>query len=286
MNGLAAASHARDPLYERTPVMLTRARSNRRGTAAMEFAMVAPIMVTMVWGVYDVARALVAWEETCRAAEAVAQAAEKMSITNRVYPNGNSKAGEPISALTATQMQAAMSSIYAQMPWLNLGAGNGSLNGGYSVTLSGVAFTPLCAANSANTCQPQAPNVLWSSYLTEGGAQLLTPAKAGISLYRACGPLLPVAQFPNNSTQLLYMIDANLVNNGVQNLNLIPQVVADVQYQFTPTFPLLSGKTFTFWASASFPAPLGGDDQEIVFDKTNSGGVDGTVEDCAGGGAV
>ncbi len=261
--------------------MLRQVRSARRGVAAMEFAMVAPIMVTLVWGVYDVSRALVAWEETCRAAEAVAQAAEKMSVTNKDYPKGDPRAGSPITSLTAAQMQAAMTSIYAQMPLLNLGNNTGSFRGNYSVTLSSVAYLPLCPANNTNTCPPQAPWVVWSSYLTEGGGQMLTPANAGISLYRVCGALAPVAQFPNDSTQLLKMIDPTLVNNGVQNLNLIPQVVADVQYVFKPTFPLLGGKTFTFWASASFPAPLGGDDQIIVFNKTGSGGVDGTVEDCA-----
>jgi hypothetical protein len=127
------------------------------------------------------------------------------------------------------------------------------------------------------------PQVLWSSYLNEGGAQLLTPANSKTSLYRVCGPLNPVAQFPNNGSQLLDMIDPNMVAGGVTTLNLIPQVVADVQYVFTPTFPLLSNQSFTFWASASFPAPVGGDDQEIVFNKTGSGGTDGIVEDCPGG---
>jgi Flp pilus assembly protein TadG len=265
------------------PLAVLRAlRSARHGVAAMEFAMVAPVMVTFVWGVYDVVRALVAWEETCRAAEAVAQAAEKMSYTGTSYPPGSQNAGAPMTSLTATQMQAAMSSIYSQMPWLNLGSNTGPLRGNYSVTLSGVAFTPLCPAKSSNNCQAQTPTVLWSSYLTEGGAQLLTPSNSQISLYRVCGPLVPVAQFPNNGSQLLDMINPNMVANGVTNMNLIPQVVADVQYIFTPSFPLLSKTSFTFWASASFPAPVGGDDQQIVFNKTGSGGVAGTVEDCGG----
>jgi Flp pilus assembly protein TadG len=259
--------------------MMSARKSPRSGVAAMEFALVAPIMVTLIWGVYDISRALVAWEQTYHAAEAVAQAAEKLSITNTNNPDGT-----PITSLTASQMQDAMSSIYAEMPWLNLGDGTGSLTGSYSVTLSGVEYAPRCPANATNTCAPQVPNVLWSTYLTQGGSQLLTPATSPISLYRVCGLLLPVAQFPNNNTQLLYMIDPTLVKNGVQNVNLIPQVVADVQYNFAPSFPILAGKTFTFWASASFPAPLGGDDQAIVFNETGSGG-NGIVENCPGGGA-
>jgi Flp pilus assembly protein TadG len=263
--------------------MLSRARSRRSGVAAMEFALVAPVMGTLLWGVYDVARALIAWEETYHAAEAIAQAAEKMSITTRNYTGGG-----PITALTATQMQNAMSTIYAEMPWLNLGNGTGALTGSYSVTLSGIVYSPVCPANTTNTCAAQTPTVIWSSYLTEGGAQLVSPSEeTPDALYRLCGPLIPVAQFPDKNTQLLYMIDPNMVAGGVKNLNLIPQVVADVHYVFTPTFPLLAGKTFNFWASASFPAPLGGDDQAIVYDETNSGdGTTGAVENCAGGNSV
>ena len=253
---------------------------DRSGVAALEFAVVAPIMLLLIWGVYDTARALVAWEETYHVAQAVAQAAEKLSVTANQYKNG-----KPITSLTAQQMQNAMSSIYAEMPWLNLGAGTGTLTGKYAVTLSGVAFLPLCPANSTNTCKAQTPNVLWSAYLTEGGGQMLQPnAGNPNSLYRLCGPLTPVAQFPNNSSQLLDMIDPNMAGLGNTTVNLIPQVVSDVQYVFTPTFPLLSHFTYTFYASATFPAPLGGDDQEIVFDATDSGA--NSVENCAQGGSL
>jgi hypothetical protein len=73
---------------------------------------------------------------------------------------------------------------------------------------------------------------------------------------------------------------------GSTTINVIPQVVADVVYVFKPSFPLLSGRTFTFYASATFPAPLGGDDQAIVLDATNSGTLSSNVENCSGGGAV
>jgi Flp pilus assembly protein TadG len=258
---------------------------DRRGVAAMEFALIAPAMLLMIWGVYDLSRALLAWEETVHAAQAIAQAAEKLSITPSNYPGG-----QPITALTATQMQTAMSSIYAEMPWLNLGDSTGTFKGNFTVTLSGVAFMPLCPALNAKNglCVfPQVPTVLWSSYLTEGGSQLLTPPPPpnNTALYRLCGALLPVPQFPNNNTQRLFMMDPDLVPNGANNkLVLPPQVVADVQYTFTPTFPLLAGKTYTFYASASFPAPVGDNDQEIVFDKSDS--LANVVEDCQGGGSI
>ncbi len=250
------------------PCGFSPARQDRRGTAAMEFAIIAPVMVTLIWGVFDLARALVAWEETYHAAEAIAQAAEKLSVTNSNYP-GTTK---PLTALTASEMQDAM--------WLNLGQGTGAFTGGFAVTLSGVSFEPLCVASVNTPCPVQKPNVLWSSYLSQGYGQLLQPPQNNPKLYwRLCGYLQSVAKFPNDNTQLTVMIDPNKVPGGVTNLINIPQVVADVQFSYSPSFPLLSNFSYTFYASATFPAPLGGDDQEIVYDARSPG----NVESCANG---
>jgi hypothetical protein len=179
-------------------------------------------------------------------------------------------------------MQDAMSTIYAEMPWLNLGQGNGAFTGSYAVTLSGVSFEKRCVAQVPNNCAPQTPNVLWSSYLSQGYGQLKAPPPNNPKLlWRLCGSLKPVAKFPNDSTQLTVMIDPNQVIGGVTNLIDIPQVVADVQFSYSPSFPLLSAFSYTFYASATFPAPLGGDDQEIVYDQLHSPGAN--VESCANG---
>ncbi len=239
---------------------------DRRGVAALEFALVAPVMVLLFWGVYDLARALIAWEETCASAQQIAQAAEKLSVT----------AGSSMTSLTSTQMQDAMTTIYAQMPGLDLGRGSGSMTGAFAVTLSGIAYKPLCAASAG--CGRQAPSTLWSSYLTEGGAQL-NAAPVTAPLLRRCGGLTPAATFPDDDTQLLVMIVPAAAP-------LTPQVVADVQYVFTFSLPLLallpglngagSGQV-TFHASASMPAPYGDNIQEITF---NSSGPPGNVVVC------
>ncbi len=246
----------------------------------MEFAIIAPAIVTMCWGVYDLGRALIAWQETTLAAEAVAQAAEKLSVTGNV----DATSGAPILALTSQRMQDAMTSIYASMPFLGLGDHSGSFTGNYSVTLSGVAYTPPCPASAQGpgACvSPQIPQVIWSAYLDEGGTQLMQPPVTALALVqRACGaPAVISGNFPNNGQQLQTLTDVNKSGAGGTDVVLIPQVVADVQYVFTPTFPLI-GRSFTFWASASFPAPLGGDDQPIVFDLTHSTSHQGAVVNC------
>jgi Flp pilus assembly protein TadG len=250
------------------------------GVAAMEFAIIAPVVLMMIWGVYDAGRALIAWEETTHAAEAIAQAAEKLSVTGNV----DATSGAPVLALTSQRMQDAMTTLYAEMPFLGLADNSGSFNGNVSVTLSGVTYNPPCPASQQGpgACvTPQIPQVVWSAYLVEGGAQLLAPPLTPLaSVQRACGtPPYITGNFSDNANQLLTLTDVNKAGAGGTDTVLIPQVVADVHYVFIPTFPLI-GRSFTFWASASFPAPLGGDDQPIVLDLTHSTAFQNAVVNC------
>jgi hypothetical protein len=123
--------------------------------------------------------------------------------------------------------------------------------------------------------------VIWSAYLAQGGPLLLAPpARTAASLLRACGaPVNILANFSNDTTQLQTLLDVNKAGAGTTNVTMAPQVVADVQYVFTPTFPLMT-HNFTFWASASFPAPLGGNDQPILLDLTHSTAFLSTVVSC------
>ncbi|HTZ69673.1 MAG TPA: TadE family protein [Acetobacteraceae bacterium] len=246
----------------------------RRCVAAMEFALVAPIMALMALGVYDLGRAFVVWEQLNDAAEAIAEAGEKLSIT---VMNGT-----PDTYLTQPQMQAAMSTIYAELPGLNWGNGSGSLTGSFAVTLSSVVYLQpnQLPCTSINNCQPQTPYVLWSDYFTESDSGQLntTNQQTGpnaYTLWRACGSLLAVPQFPNNDTQLQYMATPTLPSN----LPLIPQIVADVRYKFVPAFPMtgvLAPNGITLWASATLPAPIGNLAKAIKFDP--SGGSPSDVE--------
>jgi len=235
-----------------TPIIPGLSRSARRGVAAMEFAIIAPVMAIILFGAVDLGRAFIAWQQVNNAAEAIVQAAEKLSVVS-------TNASPP--SLTAAQMQAAMSSIYAEMLGLDLGRGDGWLGpGGYSVTLSEIVFTPVCSA--ASNCPAQTPYTYWSSYLTEGGAKLnQPPAVQSSSLLRACGnALTPVAYFPNDSTQLTKMIQPTLDTSIVgtnPSLTLSPQLVADVSFTFYPSFYKFLTSSVTFRASATLPTPVG-----------------------------
>jgi Flp pilus assembly protein TadG len=259
---------------------IASALAEPRSVAAMEFALVAPILITLTLATYDLARALLIWQQINNAAEAIAEAAEKIAANNN-------------SQLTMAQMNNAMSTIYAEVPGLNLGNGTGSFPGKFGVTLSEVVYLPFCttAVPSAATCSTtgyaltnggiQQPYTLWSAYLTEGGSSLMPFTS---SMLRKCNPggstdspLTSVSAFPDASNELQVMVNPDM--DGAQvALTMTPQVVADVQYVFIPSFPLyslLSKTGLTLWASATMPVPTGGLTQEITY--TGTGADDGTT---------
>jgi hypothetical protein len=226
-----------------------------RSVAALEFAIAAPVIFILVLATVDGARALLIWGQLHNAANAIAQAAEKLSVT--IDPSS----GATVSELTADQMQQAMSVIYAEIPGLNLGNGGGLFPGNFGVALSAVTYTPLCTA--ASGCGAQVASLLWTSSLSLGGAKLQQ------SWTRSCVvPPIQVAHMPDSAQALLDMPSPALA--GGTSMTLVPQVVADVIYKFTPWFPFfpLSGYLY---ATATFPAPLGGLNAAVTFNS--SGGT-------------
>jgi hypothetical protein len=241
--------------------------------AALEFALIAPVISIMVLSVFDGARALVAWQQVENAAQDVAQAAEKLAVSQ----------SSTTTALTFVQMQNAMTTIYGEMPWLALGNGKGIFPGGYAVTLSEIEYLPLCHfSNPANAAcnigpkNPQIPYVLWSTFLQQGGSSLLTTPAA--NYLRACGPLTP--EWPSWSgsiPRLTQMLDPS--HGGTVAVTLTPQVVADVQYIFRPSFGQMFSRSavITFIASASLSTPYGDTAQVITY---TPGANDTNVNNC------
>jgi hypothetical protein len=254
----------------------------RDAVAALEFALVAPVLAIMLLGVFDGARALVAWQQTENAAQAVAQAAEKLSVTP----------GVTTTALTYQQMQNAMTTIFAEMPGLSMGNTKGVFPGLFTVTLSEIVYYPQCRysvfggnpnAKPPTGCgfsatNPQIPYTYWSTSLQPayGGQQ------TG-NVLRACGKL--TREYPTwdsvpgnpQPTRFQQMLDPSDFGNNP--IVLSPQVVADVQYQFTPSFLVLlpSHPTITFVASAELSTPFGDNTQLITY---TPGAGDGPINNC------
>jgi hypothetical protein len=159
-------------------------------------------------------------------------------------------------------MQQAMSSAYAEITGLSLGNGTSSSGSSFTVTLSGIVFSPICTTSSG--CAAQVPYVSWSTTLIQTGVATVSP--------RACGQLTAVATFPDDSTQLTKM-----VSWSQNQIALAPQVVADVHTIYVPLFSMFIGNV-SFWSSAAVPAPIGGTDQAITYNSST--GLAGTVQTC------
>jgi len=232
--------------------MLRRLARDRRCSAAIEFALVAPLMVTLAFAGYDIVRAYTVWDEISNAAALIAEAAAKLSVT----------LGSTTTQLTYTQMQSAMSMIYVLVPDMGLGDGTSTTKSSFGVTLSGIVYYPTCSTSSS--CATQTPYTAWSSYLTQTGVSFSTTP------LRACGALTSVSAFPDDSTELTKMVTWK-VTAGTGYVPLAPQVVADVRATYVPVMSLFLG-TITLWSSAVVPAPLGTMSQQITFNSTSPTG--------------
>jgi hypothetical protein len=238
--------------------MLRRRRrrpAQSRGVASLEFGLAAPIMLTLILSGVDAVRAYLIWAQVHNAANAIAEAAEKMSVTI------SSTTGAVTTQLTADQMQQAMSVIYAEIPQLNLGNGGGLFPDAFAVVLSSISYSPLCAA--ATGCGAQTPFLVWSTYLNVGGPKLY------LGFDRHCGNMSQVARFYDTNANASQIVSPVLA--GGTSMTLSPQIVADVLYSFHPFFPFFIGDT-QIVASVTMPVPIGGLTQVVTLNTSASTG--------------
>jgi len=232
-----------------------------RSIATLEFALSAPFVISLMLTVVDVARLDLIRTEVHNAANAIAEAAEKLSVTT------NTSTGAITTELTADQMQLAMTAIYAEIPGLNLGNGGGLFPDSYAVALSSYTYSPLCT--KPTNCGSQTASLLWSSSLSIGGAKLYYGYESN------CGTVPQVTRFPDTNFNWNELPSPVLA--GGTAMTLTPQIVANVAYSFTPFFPLFI-QPLQVVASVTLPAPIGGLDQTITL---NTGASTGNVRTCS-----
>jgi Flp pilus assembly protein TadG len=219
--------------------ILSRLRSDRRGLAMLEFAIVAPVMVTMATAGFDIARALIAWQEVQAAAEWAAAGAAILSVQ-----------ADSSTSLTLQQAQAAMSSIYGTIPQVK----SKLWTGAYGITMSSVQWS--CSSN----CTVFTPYLAWTTSLY-GLAPSETTSNIDTAFFRTCGTALQqVAAVPSDSTVLTTVPTLNVSTNS----NF---VMVDIHFQYVPLLPFafITGP-IDFYTTFTFPNPIGANNQPIVFD--------------------
>jgi Flp pilus assembly protein TadG len=170
----------------------------RRGLAGLEFALLAPILLTLFAGTVDVSSALLTYRRMGIAAAAVAEIASTGSAQSQA-----------LNLLTDVQAWQATTAPFVWFPqWTDAAA-----QGTFAISVSLVTFTAT-PAGCAQNCGYVA-TVAWSVANNLGAVQL-----------RPCGTLTMV---PNGSTPSLTTLPAG--DFGPTSL-----LVADISYTFRPLF--------------------------------------------------
>ncbi len=269
------------------------ARDNR-STAALEFAFIAPVLVLILFGVYDTSDAMITYEEVFNAARVISASVSNISVQGS---NSSTK-------LYYGQIQLEASAIFAQMPTVRSGFHNGIK----SITISSINFEPV-VTNPA--CTP-GTNCTYNAYVVWSVAYGGPPSVAGATGLAFNTALRNCAAETNNNGTISLNAASALVQTGptgssagsLGNLRTLkvttdshwpaapdPIIVVDVNYVYNPIFTMFMKSPISFWADGYWPlrsvqatqlnangsfTTLAPDQQYtgIVSTKTTSNGVD------------
>lgn len=170
---------------------MLKLRADRKAGAAMEFAFIAPVLVIVILGVYEICNAAIIYEQVQNAAHSIPASASNLAAEAGGTLGPQVYTGQ--TALTYNQIQLVASEIWAEIPELR----SGFQNGAASVTITSVSFIPTIppTAPAAQTLKPgtvcnpakgttycsYTPTVIWSVAYTggntaDGHANFATPA--------------------------------------------------------------------------------------------------------------
>lgn len=205
-------------------------RTDRRAVAALEFALLAPVLIVVGLSLLDVTNAVTTWWRLAAAADAIGRIATTYAATDN---NSNS--------LSTSQAATASTAVFAVIPSL----ATAPLSR-FGVTLSSIVMTPTSKSCSGN-CTYVA-NTAWSLVLQGTGAA------------RPCGTLaaVPDTQPPSPGTL------------PVDSFTAAPMLVVDVVYTFTPLFSTLFGAGPRFVEAAYLPARTGGNANWVRLTGANA----------------
>jgi Flp pilus assembly protein TadG len=187
-----------------------------RGVAALEFALVLPLMLALLFGVYELSEPMIINQEVYDAAHSIAASASSLAVQ-----------ADGSTSLTYAQVQFEASTIFAEIPALRAGhQGHGA--GDTGVTVSAVVFEPTtsgCVPGPGITCTYTA-NVVWSVAYT-GGDSGLVPYQALLG----SGDCQPLVQTPPGGDSLTTLPTQDVTTNATSWPDPILVVGAFVKYQ-------------------------------------------------------
>ena len=206
-------------------------RRARQGLAGLEFALLAPVLVSMLAGLYDLTSAYISWERVNLCAQSIDQIATSVAA-------GNSQTN----TLTLVQAQTAASAAYAYLPGI-LGASPPA----FGVTISSVVMTPTVAGCTTGCIYTA--HVAWSGVYQGSGTK------------RPCDATLGTAAI----TQTADTASPSPTTLPADVYSAASLLVVDVTYTFQPVFYRYLTSNFTMLQSAYFPPRSGLTDSWIEY---------------------
>lgn len=212
----------------------------RKATAGVEFALVAPVMITLLVCAYDLVQMLTVWRRMTAAAAAMVALTTSVSV----QPNSTN-------SVTGDQVQVANTLAFAYLPeWKSI---TPSL---YGISLSSVTFSPTQAS-----CKSDCTYVASTSW----SASLYSSSPGGTPQRRPCGRGLIQPVSSNAKPSLTTLPSAMLVPYGTTTNGPPSVVVADITYNFKPTLLGAVVSAFTIQVSAYLPPRIGGVTQSVTY---------------------
>jgi hypothetical protein len=260
--------------------MLNRLFAERRSAAAMEFAMVAPLLVVLLFGVYDLSTALIYYEEVYNAAHSIAASVSNQAVVTS-GPN------EGVNSLTFSQVQQAESMLWGEIPPLRADIQDGVK----SITISSIVFESTVAGTNPPAGTNYVPVVVWSEAYAGGtsgrsfqssnssinlaqpyypvGSQTrsYTPIIVATAPLRSCsatatipaaypaiyGSLNQTAANAGSSGDLTNMRTTNIAYPDPTIAPPAPILVVDVHLHYSPPIGLFLSGGLDLWVSAYWP---------------------------------
>lgn len=218
----------------------------RDGVAAIEFALVAPVMVAILMGVFDLAQLLIVQRRVAISAAEVAEVASNLALQS---DNSN--------MLGPAQLYAALSTAYAYFPNWRLPATGGNADSNYIVTISSVEIKGVPIGCSGNNCGSYVGSVAWSMArsLNRNGSSYSTSPIWDTQQTRPCGPVS--TQTPVNKDHL------STLPSGAFTLSSL--IIVDVSTTYKPLFLSSITGPFTFFRSAYLPPRSGGTSSYVPY---------------------
>ena len=235
-------------------IFLATIASARQAVAALEFAILAPIMALLVVGVFDLSKVAILWEQIWNASRGIAESASTMSIPSQISGP---------SMISWNQANLALSTVLADVPWLRAGIATGS-----AVTGSPPVYAVLSSVNYA-PAQGCTSNCSYTSLVEWSKAYPYTGFNYTAAVLRPCGAALAQNGLgQDSSTPALSTLTLQTDNISVPD----PFLVADVTLVYTPFFFSFITGPITLSATSYIPARIntpGSQTQWVEFDDTN-----------------